>query len=233
MDILVIDIGGTNVKIWSADGTQTEKFPSGKKFTPKRFVAQAKAVIEKWPCGRLSIGYAGEVRHGRPVADPVNLGPGWVAFDWSTAFDCPLRIMNDACMQALGSYEGGRMLYLGLGTGIGTVFMIDGTIVSLALGHLRLGKRTTIDERLSRRGLKRLGEKRWKKAVMDAGRSLKDAFFADYVVLGGGNAKRVGRLPKGFRMGGNQNAYFGGLRLWEDAGHQPLELAQYANPVSG
>jgi len=216
MKTLVIDIGGTNVKIWTADGTDTVKCSSGKEMTPTRFVADVKGVINEWSFDRISIGYAGHVVNGRPAADPINLAPGWVAFDWSTAFDCPLRIINDACMQALGSYEGGRMLYLGLGTGVGTAFIIDGVIVPLALGHLLVRKGATIDERVNRQGLKRLGLKRWKKAVIEAGHSLKDAFFADYVVFGGGNAKNLGALPEGFRMGGNQNAYFGGLRLWDD-----------------
>jgi hypothetical protein len=150
------------------------------------------------------------------VADPINLAPGWVTFDWSTAFNCPLRIINDACMQALGSYEGGSMLYLGLGTGIGTAYIFDGVIIPLALGHLLLGKKSTIDERVNRQGRKRLGIKRWRKACLEIGRNLKDAFFADYVVFGGGNAQNLGKLPAGFRMGGNQNAYLGGLRIWED-----------------
>jgi polyphosphate glucokinase len=222
MDTLVIDIGGTNVKIWNSNGTEVVKIPSGKRLTPRLFVAKVNDVTKTWAFDRISIGYAGHVLNGRPAADPVNLGRGWLGFDWSTAFDYPLRIMNDACMQALGSYEGGRMLYLGLGTGIGTVFIIESVVVPLALGHLHLGGRASIDERVSRKGLQRSGPKRWKQAVFDTGRSLKSAFFADYVVFGGGNAKRLGKLPVGFRLGGNQNAYFGGLRMWDDP---PLKTA--------
>jgi polyphosphate glucokinase len=171
-----------------------------------------------WPIERISIGYPGEVRNGRPVAEPINLGPGWVDFDFGHAFNCPVRMMNDACMQALGSYEGGKMLYLGLGTGLGTVFISDGFVVPLALGHLKLWEGETFDHYLSRAGLTRHGKKRWRQAVKEAAEILKAAFFADYVVLGGGNADEIKELPEGCRRGGNHNAYFGGLRMWEDHG---------------
>jgi hypothetical protein len=218
MNILVIDVGGTNVKVWKTGETDCEKISSGKKLTARRLVDRVKLIAEDWPFERVSLGYPGKVQHGRPAEEPYNLAPGWVSFDWSSAFSCPLRIMNDACMQALGSYEGGRMLYLGLGTGIGTAFIIDGKIVPLALGHLQFRDDKDFGHYLSRKGLKLQGSKTWRNAVLEAGAILQAAFLADYVVFGGGNAKKLGNLPEGFRRGGNHNAYFGGLRMWED-GH--------------
>lgn len=219
MNTLVIDIGGTNVKVWKTGESDNEKFSSGKNLTPRRLLDHAQAIAADWTFERVSIGYPGEVRNGRPIAEPWNLGSGWVDFEWSSAFTCPLRIMNDACMQALGSYEGGRMLYLGLGTGIGTAFIIDGKIVPLALGHLQFKEGKDFDHVLNRDGLKLHGAKVWRQSVFDAGITLKAAFQADYVVFGGGNAKKLDQLPEGCRRGGNHNAYFGGLRMWEDAIH--------------
>lgn len=219
MNILVVDIGGTNVKVWKTGESDSEKFSSGKNLAPRRLLDQVNAIAGDWNFDRVSIGYPGAVLNGRPVEEPLNLGPGWVGFDWSAAFRCPFRMMNDACMQALGSYEGGRMLYLGLGTGIGTAFIIDGKIVPLALGHLQFQDGKDFDHFLSRDGLKLHGAKVWRQKVFDAGVVLKTAFQADYVVFGGGNARKLEELPEGCRRGGNHNAYFGGLRMWEDALH--------------
>jgi predicted NBD/HSP70 family sugar kinase len=216
MNILVIDIGGTNVKIWKTEEAEKTKFPSGKDLTPQALVEGVRAATKDWPIERVSIGYPGEIRNGRPVADPYNLAPGWIDVDFGHEFDCPVRMMNDACMQALGSYEGGKMFYLGLGTGVGTAFIIDGVIVPLALGHVKLWENETFDHYLSRAGLNRHGKKRWRQAVTEAAGILKQAFFADYVVLGGGNSDEIKELPEGCRRGGNHNAYFGGLRMWED-----------------
>jgi len=216
MNILVIDIGGTNVKVWKTGESDKAKFPSGKKLTPDLLVRKVKEIAADWKFDRVSIGYPGEVRNGQPVADPYNLGNGWVGFDYEAKFGCPVRIMNDACMQALGSYEGGRMLYLGLGTSLGCAFIIDGTIVPLALGHLKFDRNTTFEEALRRKALSTLGAARWRKNVAAAATALKAAFLADYVVLGGGNAKKLDEMPEGCRRGGNHNAYFGGLRMWED-----------------
>jgi predicted NBD/HSP70 family sugar kinase len=221
MNTLVIDIGGTHVKLWKTEEAEKTKFPSGKDLTPQALLEGVEEVAEDWPIERVSIGYPGEIRNGRPVAEPYNLGAGWVDFDFAHAFNCPLRMMNDACMQALGSYEGGKMLYLGLGTGVGTVFISDGYIVPLALGHLKLWENETFDHYLSRAGLNRHGKKRWRQAVAEAAALLKPAFFAEYVVLGGGNADEVKELPEGCRRGGNHNAYFGGLRMWEDQALAP------------
>lgn len=219
MVTLVIDIGGTNVKLWKTGESDKVKFRSGKKLTPTRLVRQVLEQTEGMEFDRISIGYPGEIVNGRPVAEPINLGTGWTDFDYAEAFGRPLRIMNDACMQALGGYEGGRMLYLGFGTGMGTTFVIDGRIVPLALGHLQFLRGETFGEYLSRKGLELHGTRRWGRAALHAAEILKTAFHADYVVLGGGNAKKLPDLPEGFRRGSNHHAYFGGLRMWEDA-HQ-------------
>jgi predicted NBD/HSP70 family sugar kinase len=215
MNVLIIDIGGTNTKIWATGEPDKMKVPSSKKLTPQELIEEVNSASTDWKYDRVSIGYPGEVRHGHPVAEPWNLGDGWVAFDYAAAFGVPTRIMNDACMQALGSYEGGRMLYLGLGTGIGSVFILDGTIVPLAVGHLLLNNSKTIDQNVNRAALE-ADEVKWQKHVIEMIAVLKPAFFADYVVLGGGNSKKIEELPEGCRRGGNHNAYFGGLRMWED-----------------
>jgi predicted NBD/HSP70 family sugar kinase len=216
MQTLVVDIGGTNVKLWKTGEADKVKFPSGKKLSPDVVVEKLKEIAKEWAFDRVSLGYPGEVLNGRPVKDPYNLAGGWVEFDFPAALGCPVRIMNDACMQALGSYEGGKMLYIGLGTSMGTTFIIDGKIVPLALGHLKLFQGETFEHYLSRDGLELHGKKSWRKAVLEAAEMLKAAFLADYVVLGGGNAKLLPELPEGMRLGGNENAYFGGLRMWED-----------------
>jgi polyphosphate glucokinase len=217
MHILVIDIGGTNVKIWKTGEDDKAKFPSGKEFTPDGLVKEVKKIAADWQFDRVSVGYPGDVRHGHPTAEPWNLGDGWVDFDYAAAFECPVRIMNDACMQALGSYEGGRMLYVGLGTSIGCAFIYDGTIVPLALGHLILHNGKSFEECLCRKALEDDGVEKWAKRVAEAATALKAAFLADYIVLGGGNTKKLEEVPEGCRRGGNHNAYFGGLRMWEDA----------------
>jgi predicted NBD/HSP70 family sugar kinase len=217
MHVLVLDIGGSNVKVWKTGEADKLKVPSGKGFKPQKLVEEVREASADWAFDRVSIGYPGDVLNGRPVSDPYNLGDGWVEFDFAQAFGCPVRIMNDACMQALGSYDGGRMLYLGLGTSMGTTYIIDGKIVPLALGHLKFEGGESFEHFLSRKGLELHGPKRWRRAVLDAAETLKAAFLADYVVLGGGNAKKLEDLPEGIRRGGNHNAYFGGLRMWEDA----------------
>ena len=217
MHILVVDIGGTNVKVWKTGEADKLKIPSGKGFTPQVLVDEVRKASTDWSFDRVSIGYPGDIVNGRPAADPYNLGPGWVEFDFAKAFDCPVRMMNDACMQALGSYDGGRMLYIGLGTSMGTTFIIDGKIVPLALGHLKFSDGESFEHFLGRKGLELHGPKRWRRAVFEAAAILKTAFHADYVMLGGGNAKKLEELPEGCRSGGNHNAYFGGLRMWEDA----------------
>jgi predicted NBD/HSP70 family sugar kinase len=213
MSTVVIDIGGTNVKVWRS-ATEKVKFAAGKTLTPDAFVTRVSAVTTGWDFERISIGYPGEVKGDRPTADPYNLGAGWADFDFARAFDKPLRMMNDACLQALGSYDGGKMLYLGLGTSIGTTLIYEDRIVPLALGHLPLG-RQTFEHYLSRQGLKRYGRRGWNRWTARAVNLLKPAFLADYVVLGGGNAKKLSDLPDGARQGGNHNVWWGGLKLWE------------------
>jgi len=216
MVTLVVDVGGRNVKVWRSGERDKFKFASGPDLTPKECVRQVKKRVDDFSFDRISLGYPGEVRYGAPVKEPINLGGRWVGFDFEAEFGGPVRIMNDACMQALGSYEGGRMLYVGLGTGVGSVFVIDGAIVPLALGDLRVLRGGTLHEFMSREALERLGLKVWRKKVALATPILKRAFLADSVVLGGGNAKRLETIPEGTRRGGNHFAYLGGLRMWDD-----------------
>jgi hypothetical protein len=215
MNVLVVDIGGTGIKLWRTGESDKIRIPSENDLTPDRMVAQVRENLDDWKYDCVSIGFPGEVLNGRPKTEPYNLGDGWVHFDYPHAFETPVRMINDAAMQALGSYEGGRMLYIGLGTSMGTTLIAEGRIVTLALGHLRFCKGETFEHFLSRKGLELHGQKRWRRAVYDAAATLKAAFLADYVVLGGGNAKKLEELPEGCRRGGNENAYFGGLKMWE------------------
>jgi polyphosphate glucokinase len=215
MKVLVIDIGGTSVKILASGQTERRKFPSGKGMTPRVMVAGVKELAKDWEYDVASIGYPGSVRQGRPAAEPNNLAKGWVGFDFQAAFDCPVKMINDAAMQALGSYRGGAMLFLGLGTGLGAALVVDGTVVPLELGHLSIAKKTFEDD-LGVRGLDRLGRKKWRKRVAAITERLVSALLLDDVVLGGGNAKKLRKLPQGSRMGDNANAFLGGFRLWED-----------------
>jgi predicted NBD/HSP70 family sugar kinase len=215
MKTLVVDIGGTNVKLWRTGEAEKIKIPSGQEMTPAKLAAAAKKELDGFAYDRVSIGYPGEVANGHPAAEPYNLANGWVGFDFPKAFDAPVKVMNDACMQALGSYEGGRMLFIGLGTSMGTVFMVDGKVIPLALGHLKFHKGESFEHFLSRKGLEMYGEKAWRHAVCEAAETLKAAFLADYVVLGGGNAKKLDKLPEHCRRGANEMAYIGGVRMWE------------------
>jgi polyphosphate glucokinase len=216
--VLVIDIGGSHVKLL-ASGIAVEdarSFDSGKDLTPDELVARTKALVSDWDYDVVSIGYPGRVGPDGPSAEPGNLSDGWVGFDYPKAFDRPVRIANDAAMQALGGYEGGRMLFLGLGTGLGSALVANHVIVPLELGSLRLRGDEDLFNRLGKRGLERNGEKAWAEAVIDTAQHLRDAFLADYVVLGGGNAERIGELPKHIRCGSNDDAFNGGFRLWEE-----------------
>jgi polyphosphate glucokinase len=214
--VLVVDIGGTGVKILASGQTQRRKFPSGKTLTPDRMVAGVKRLAKGWEYDVVSIGYPGPVREGRPAVEPHNLARGWVGFDFPAAFGCPVKMVNDAAMQALGSYRRGTMLFLGLGTGLGAALVVEGTVVPLELGHLSIGKKTFEDE-IGLRGLEKLGRKKWQKCVEAATERFVSALLLDDVVLGGGNAKKLTRLPMGCRMGDNANAFLGGFRLWERA----------------
>jgi polyphosphate glucokinase len=216
MKILVVDVGGTNVKIKATDQSEVRKFPSGKDLTPQQMTNGVLELAKDWPYEVVTIGFPGPVIHGKIGKEPVNLGGGWVGFDFEAAFGKPVKLINDAAMQALGSYEGGRMLFLGLGTGLGNTLIIDGTIAPMELGHLPYRKRRSFEDYVGNAGLERLGKKKWHQAVEDVVSRLKAALNADYVVLGGGNAKKLTHLPEGCRLGNNDNAFIGGFRLWTE-----------------
>jgi len=214
--VLVIDVGGTNIKVTASGVSEVRKFPSGPTLTAKQMVDGVLGLVGDWKYEVISIGYPGPVIHGRLALEPANLGPGWVDFDFAAHFGKPVKLINDAAMQALGSYEGARMLFLGLGTGLGSALIVDGVVAPLELAHLPYKKRRTFEDYVGLRGLKRLGKKKWQKAVEDVVARLQAALVADYVVLGGGNAKLLKRLPPGARMGDNRNAFLGGMRLWDE-----------------
>lgn len=216
MNTLVLDIGGTTLKFWAPDASTAIKLETGKKFTAKQFVSIVKDTLGDQRIDRISIGFPGRVRWGQIIDEAVNLGNGWIGVDFSHEFTCPVRVMNDADMQALGGYSGGRMLYLGFGTGVGTSMVIDGHISPLALGLLPYKSGRKFDEYLTNDALDRIGLKRWREAATDAAIIFKDATIADYVLLGGCGAERFETIPPGCRRGGDINAYFGGLRMWED-----------------
>lgn len=213
--VLVIDVGGNNVKMLATGVTEPRKFRSGPLLAPQHMVRQVRRLARDWAYDAVVLGYPGAVISGRPVAEPKNLGTGWTNFDFEKAFGCPVKVINDAAMQAIGSYEGGRMLFLGLGTGLGSALMTDGVLVPMELAHLRYKKGRTYEDYVGRRGLKRLGKKKWRRAVQDVIASLKQALLADYVVVGGGNAKHLAKLPEWVRLGNNHNAFVGGFRLGE------------------
>jgi len=213
--ILVIDIGGTNVKVRLSGQDEVRKFPSGPTLTPQELVDGVKELTKDWEFECISIGYPGPVVRGQISLEPVNLGRGWMDFDFQAALGKPTRLINDAAMQALGSYQGGRMLFLGLGTGLGTTLIIDGTVAPLEMGHAPYRKKLTFEEWVGTRALKRMGLKRWSRVVFDVVARLKQVLIADYVVLGGGNAKKLPELPVGAILGENKNAFIGGERLWE------------------
>jgi polyphosphate glucokinase len=212
--ILVIDIGGTKVKILATGQTEPRKASSGKEFTPAKLVEAVRELAQGWDYEAISIGYPGLVGTHGPRSEPGNLGPGWVGFDFAAAFGMPVKMVNDAAMQALGSYDGGRMLFLGLGTGLGSALIAGNVIVPLELGLLPFDGDRTLGEVVGRRGLERLGKGDWRRAVSRIVPALMGAFAADYVVIGGGNAKVIKELPPGVRRGHNLTAFRGGIRLW-------------------
>ncbi|HSQ01512.1 MAG TPA: ROK family protein [Candidatus Dormibacteraeota bacterium] len=215
MRVLAIDIGGTHVKILVSGQTEKRAVESGPTLTPRRMVTAVKRLAKGWPYDVVAMGYPGPVLHNRPMLEPHNLGPGWVGFDFARAFGKPVRILNDAAMQALGSYKGGRMLFLGLGTGLGTALVIDGRVEPLELAHLPYKKGKTFEDYVGLRGLDRLGKKKWRKEVAAVIKQLRGAMQADYVVVGGGNAKKLDGVPRGVEVGDNANAFLGGFRMWE------------------
>ncbi len=215
MNVLVIDVGGTHVKFLATGQTEKRKFDSGPKMTAAEMAAGVKRETTDWPYEAVSIGYPGPVLHGKPLAEPKNLGSGWVGFDYAAAFGHPVKIVNDAAMQALGSFEGGRMLFLGLGTGLGTAMVVDGIVEPMEISHLPYRKRT-YEDYVGLRGFKKFGKKKWRRYVFDVVEKLTAALEPDYVVLGGGNAEELKELPPKCRLGDNANAFQGGFRLWQN-----------------
>jgi polyphosphate glucokinase len=219
--VLAVDVGGSHVKILvSGAGHERRRFASGSKLGPKEMVEGVSAITQNWSYDVVSVGIPSPVHGGRVVSDPVNLGPGWVGFDLEAAFERPTKVINDAAMQALGSYEGGKMLFLGLGTGLGSALVVDGTVEPMELGHLPF-KRATFEDYVGERGRVRLGKKKWEKAVRETIERFTAALEPDYVVLGGGNAKKVDLLPPNVRLGANDNAFVGAFRLWDQTMPSP------------
>ena len=220
MNVLAIDVGGTHVKILATGQKERREFESGKKLTPAKMVAGVKQLTKDWKYDVISIGYPGPVLRNRPLAEPHNLAKGWVGFNFERAFKRPVRLVNDAAMQALGSYRKGTMLFLGLGTGLGTALIVNGLVEPMELGHLPY-KKATYEDYVGLRGLEKYGKKKWRKLVADVVERLTTALEPNEVVLGGGNVKMLKTLPKSCRAGDNANAFIGGFRLWEDKGEQP------------
>ena len=213
--VLVLDVGGTHIKMLATGCRGARKFVSGPSMTPRQMVKQVKAAVGDWKYDHVSIGYPGPVLHGRPVAEPHNLGGGWVGFDFERAFGCPVRIINDAAMQALGSYRGGRMLFLGLGTGLGSAMIVDGRVEPMELAHLPYKNGRTYEDYVGIRGLEQRGIRKWRKSVTDVVKNLKQALEVKELVLGGGNSKRLKSLPAGTRIVDNSMAFVGGFRMWD------------------
>jgi polyphosphate glucokinase len=211
--ILVIDVGGSNVKLMISRA-QKRKFRSGPELTPREMVAQMKPLLRDWSFDAVSMGFPSPVRNGRIMCEPKHLGPGWTRFDFEKSLGKPIRVINDAAMQALGSFRGGRMLFLGLGTGLGSTLIWERYVFPLELGDLPYGNGHIIEDYLGKSGMKQLGDKKWKREVLRAVLLLKRSLIADYVVLGGGNAKKFDELPDGIELGHNRNAFLGGTRLW-------------------
>lgn len=218
--VLTIDVGGSHVKVMTDKGRTKREFVSGPHLTAKAMVQQVKALTEDWSYNKIAIGYPGPVVHDRPLTEPYNLGKGWAGFDFAKAFKHPTRVVNDALMQAYGSYQGGRMLFLGLGTGLGSAMIVDGVLEPMELGHLPYRKKT-FEDYVGAAGLKRHGKKKWKQYVDDVVKRLSAALEPDYIVLGGGNADKIEKLPPKTLLGDNGNAFEGGFRLWQKSAAKP------------
>lgn len=225
-NVLVIDIGGTNVKVASSEQRVPLKIPSGPTMNAERMARQVLSATKNWKYECISIGYPGPVMHDHPLAEPHNLAAGWIDFPYSKTFGKPIRFINDAAMQALGGYRGGRMLFLGTGTGLGSAMVFDGVVIPLELAHLPYRKGLTYEEYVGLAGLERLGKKRWRRYVLDVIALLQAALICDYVLLGGGNSKYMKNLPPHVILGSNSNAVEGGIRLWQS----PDELKILVNP---
>jgi len=219
--VLAIDVGGSHVKVRVSNRREVRQFVSGPDMTAAQMVDGVHKLTGDWIYTAVSIGFPGIVIHGKIVAEPHNLGPGWVGFNFHEAFGRPTRIVNDAAMQAIGSYEGGRMLFLGLGTGLGSAMIVDGAVEAMELAHLIYKKGKTYEDCVGDRGRRRLGAKKWRRTVEDIVDQLRTTLEADYVVLGGGNARKLKKMPKGARLGSNDFAFIGGFRLWRAGGILP------------
>ena len=213
--VLVIDLGGTNVKVLATGQKEPRRYPSGPTMTPRRMVRVVKKLVREWKFDCVSLGFPGPIINECPLREPHNLGIGWMGFNFRKAFGCPVKVINDAAMQALGSYKGGRMLFLGLGTGLGAAMIVDGQLEPMELAHLTYKDGKTYEDYLGKRGLERSGKKRWRRHVATVVKKLKIALKADYVVLGGGNSKKLKKLPLGTRLGSNACAFLGGFRMWQ------------------
>ncbi len=230
MNVLVIDVGGTHVKMLATGQNEPRKFTSGPQMTAKQMVASVKRATRGWKYDAVTIGFPGPVLHNRPVAEPHNLGKGWVGFDFAKAFGRPVKVLNDAAMQALGSYQGGRMLFLGFGTGLGSTLILDGVIEPMEISHLPYKKRT-YEDYVGARALEKLGKKKWRKCVADVTARLIAALEPEDVVLGGGNVHALHELPEGCRAGDNMNAFAGGFRIWASSGAaMPAAAAAVVGP---
>jgi polyphosphate glucokinase len=219
--ILVIDVGGTHVKLLMTGQKDPVKIPSNLSMTAAKMVRDVKKATRSWKYDCISMGYPGPVANGHPLHEPHNLGGGWMGFNFRKAFGRPIKIINDASMQALGSYKGGRMLFLGLGTGLGSAMVVDGVLESMELAHLAYKNGKTYEDYLGIRGLEKYGKKKWRRQVFKVTEKLEAALEADYVVLGGGNAAKLKKLPPGARLGSNDNAFRGGFRLWSQPDRPP------------
>ena len=213
--VLVIDVGGTNVKMLATGQKEPRRFPSGPTMTPRRMVRMVKKLVGDWSFDCVSLGLPCPIINECPLREPHNLGGGWMGFNFRKAFGSPIKIINDAAMQALGSYEGGLMLFLGLGTGLGAAMIVDGMLEPMELAHLIYKRGKTYEDYLGLRGLERSGKKEWRRHVAKIAKNLKIALKADYVVLGGGNSKKLKKLPRGTRLGSNTCAFLGGFRMWQ------------------
>jgi len=231
VNVLVIDVGGTHVKILATGQKAMREFPSGPTLTPKRMVAGVKKLAEDWKYDAVSIGYPGPVVRNRPLAEPHNLGRGWMGYDFKAAFKRPVKVVNDAAMQALGSYKGRKMLFLGLGTGLGSTMIADGIVEPMEVGHLPY-KKGTYEDYVGMRGLKKWGKKKWRRNVADVVSRLVAALEPEDVVIGGGNVKKLKELPSASRMGDNANAFRGGFRLWEKPDRHRSSISTTARSAS-
>jgi polyphosphate glucokinase len=230
--VLAVDIGGNHVKMRVFGRREMRQFDSGPDLTPRQMVSRVHALTGDWTFDAVSIGYPGIVLHGRVAAEPHNLGAGWVGFDFRKAFGRPTRVINDAAMQAIGSYEGGRMLFLGLGTGLGSAMIMDGVVAPMELAHLPYKNERSFEEWVGERALKRLGAKKWRRTVIEVVAELSTVLQSDYVVIGGGNARKLKRLPPNARLGSNDFAFLGGFRMWHHGGSVPAAAKGYRRSLS-